>query len=137
VATNVQQVYARPVAQPRSRLEVRAWQFMRLSGVLLIPLAFGHLAMMHIINNVHVTVLGEEMNAEFVAWRWGMLGWRVYDALLLGLAWIHGLNGFRYVVDDYVHNPKWNRALKYAIIIGGLIIFLIGAIALIGGVRQA
>lgn len=129
MATYAHPVYARPVAQPRAKLELYAWLFMRLSGVLLIPLAFGHLAIMHIINNVHM------IDLDFVALRWATLGWRVYDAALLGLAWLHGLNGLRYVVDDYVHAPTWNRAIKWAMLVGGVLIFLIGAAALIGGVR--
>jgi succinate dehydrogenase / fumarate reductase membrane anchor subunit len=122
--------YARAVAQPRSKFELYAWLFMRLSGVLLVPLAFGHLAIMHIINNVH------DIDLNFVALRWAMLGWRIYDAALLGFAFIHGLNGFRYVVDDYVHNPRWNRAIKWVMIVGGAIVLIIGSAALIGGVRQ-
>ncbi len=130
MASYARPIYARPVAPPRAKFELYAWLFMRLSGVLLIPLAFGHLAIMHLINNVHM------IDLDFVALRWANLGWRVYDAALLGLAWLHGLNGFRYVVDDYVHHPGWNRAIKWAMIVGGTLIFLIGAAALIGGVRQ-
>lgn len=122
--------YTRAIPQPRAKLELYAWVFMRLSGILLVPLAFGHLAIMHIINNVHAIGL------DFVAMRWAMLGWRVYDAALLGFAFIHGLNGLRYVVDDYVHHPGWNRAIKYVMVVGGALILLIGSAALIGGVRQ-
>jgi succinate dehydrogenase / fumarate reductase membrane anchor subunit len=59
----------------------------------------------------------------------------VYDALLLFLAYIHGLNGLRYVIDDYVHHQGWNRALKWIAVLGGSLVILVGAIALIGGVR--
>jgi len=122
--------YTRAIPQPRAKLELYAWVFMRLSGVLLVPLAFGHLAIMHIINNVHTIGL------DFVALRWAMLGWRIYDAALLGFAFIHGLNGLRYVVDDYVHHPGWNRAIKNVMVVGGALILLIGSAALIGGVRR-
>jgi succinate dehydrogenase / fumarate reductase, membrane anchor subunit len=107
------------------------WMFMRISGAALIPLALGHLAIMHLINNVHV------MNACFVALRWQFLAWRIYDALLLGFALIHGLNGLRYSVDDYIHNPTWNRILRWAIVIIGADLILAGTIALIGGVNTA
>jgi succinate dehydrogenase / fumarate reductase membrane anchor subunit len=120
----------RTVPAIRPRLEVWLWAFMRISGVLLIPLAFGHLAIMHIINNVH------DINACFVYYRWNVLfWWRVYDALLLFLAYIHGLNGLRHVIDDYVHHQGWNRALNWIAFIGGSLVILVGAIALIGGVR--
>ncbi len=105
------------------------WQFMRISGAALIPLALGHLGIMHLINNVHM------QDACFVYVRWSNLLWRVYDAGLLGFALIHGLNGVRYSVDDYIHNPALNNILRGAIVIVGTVIFLAGAIALIGGVR--
>ncbi|MCS7251604.1 MAG: succinate dehydrogenase [Anaerolineae bacterium] len=121
---------SRLIPQIGPRGEVWWWAFMRISGVMLIPLAFGHLAIMHIINNVH------DINACFVYYRWNvMLWWRVYDAAMLFLAYIHGLNGLRYVIDDYVHHRSWNRVLKRIVLIGGTIVILIGTIALIGGVR--
>jgi succinate dehydrogenase / fumarate reductase cytochrome b subunit len=56
-----------------SKMETFMWSFMRISGVLIIPLVFGHLAMMHVIQGVfdltrvgHVPVftnLGPNMDA--------------------------------------------------------------------------
>lgn len=113
-----------------NRFETMAWQYMRLSGLLLIPLALGHLAIMHIFNSVY------DMDLDFVAARWSLLGWRIYDAGLLWFAGIHGMNGLRTVIDDYFHKPGLNRALKIANVVVFSFVFLIGTIALIGGVSQ-
>ena len=114
----------------RNRLEIISWVFMRVSGVLLLFLALGHFAIQHIVNDVH------NLSIDFVAARWAGLTWRVYDALLLGLALVHGLNGLRFVVDDYVLHPGANKVLRWAILIGGGIILVIGTVAIIGGVRK-
>src|SRR5512135_3241838 len=95
-----------PVMRTRTQPQTIGWTFMRVSGVLLLFLALGHFAIQHVINDVHDLSLG------FVAARWGSLGWRVYDAALLALALIHGLKGLRVVVDDYVHRPAANKALR-------------------------
>src|SRR5690606_4905319 len=104
------------------RLEASLWSFMRLSGVLILPLVFGHLAIMHVIQGVFditgggLTVVGTDVvnesgrAVEFVGQRWdylvaGVAVWRVYDGLLLALALIHGFNGLRYVINDYARRP--------------------------------
>lgn len=86
-------------ARPASGLELYAWLFMRVSGILLLFLALGHLVIMHILNSV------DEINFAFVAGRWANPLWRLYDWLLLMLALVHGFNGVRVMVDDYVRSP--------------------------------
>ena len=113
-----------------NRFETLAWQYMRWSGLLLIPLALGHLAIMHIINSVY------DIDVDFVAARWALLGWRVYDAGLLWLAGLHGMNGLRHVVDDYVANRGLNRALKVVMVVVLAFVFVLGSVALISGTRQ-
>ena len=76
------------------------WYFMRLSGLALVFLAVGHLFIMHILNNV------ETINYAFVASRWtaprtGWI-WRLWDASLISLAVIHGFNGLRQVLYEYL-----------------------------------
>jgi succinate dehydrogenase / fumarate reductase membrane anchor subunit len=131
IATPLPAARTRRVPGQGRTFDTLMWMFMRISGAALIPLALGHLAIMHLINNVHI------MNACFVALRWQFLAWRVYDACLLGFVLIHGLNGLRYSVDDYVHHPTWNRVLRWTILIVGIALFVAGAISLIGGVNTA
>ena len=105
------------------------WQFMRWSGVLLIPLAYGHVLIKDILDGVH------HIDLDYVAFYWRFVSWRIFDAALLGLAFAHGMNGLRHVVEDYVHNAGQLKALKWLILIVWIVITAIGAIALIGGVR--
>jgi succinate dehydrogenase / fumarate reductase membrane anchor subunit len=106
--------------------ETTAWRYMRWSGVLLIPLAFGHLLIMHIINSVYVIDYEWVINT-----RWQFLPWRLYDAGLLWLAGLHGFNGLRVVINDYVHNPSTNRLLKWGLIGLLVIVFAVGTGALV------
>jgi succinate dehydrogenase / fumarate reductase membrane anchor subunit len=77
-----------------------------------------------------------QIDLDYVALRWASLGWRVYDVLLLGFAFAHGMNGFRQVLFDYFHAPGTRRALSWILLIVWLVITAIGAIAIIGGVRS-
>ncbi len=107
--------------------ETVAWRYMRWSGVLLLPLAYVHLAFMHIINSVYI------INYHWVIeQRWAFLGWRIYDAFLLWFAGLHGFNGLRVVINDYVHNPATNRLLKWILIGLLVVIFFVGTVALVG-----
>jgi succinate dehydrogenase / fumarate reductase, membrane anchor subunit len=123
------------------------WSFMRISGVLILVLVFGHLAMMHLIQGVFdITLAGEVVGTnylnesgtavEFVADRWAyMVGpiyiWRVYDLFLLGLVTMHGFNGLRYVLTDFTSEwPTARRAMVYLCTISGVILLVVGGAAL-------
>lgn len=138
------------------------WRFMRMSGVLIVPLVFGHLAMMHIVQGVFdiqfnaalqshfaVGAIGEQVGmnmsgtaVEFVADRWntlvaGVAVWRVYDFALLALVVVHGFNGLRYVLTDYAPNPFLKRAMVYLCLIGALVLLVLGGGALLVGIDSA
>ena len=121
---------ARRVTVPPKTFDTYVWQFMRWSGVLLIPLAWMHVLLQDVIVGVHA------INIDFVALRWATTGWRIYDIALLGFAFGHGMFGLRSVVTDYVHNPRWVRFLKWLMVIGWAAITIIGAYAIVGGVAQ-
>lgn len=74
------------------------WYFMRISGLFLVLLALGHMLIMHVL----VQLTGQEINFAFVTSRWGSPFWRIYDLLLLILALVHGVNGARIIVGDYI-----------------------------------
>ena len=90
---------ARPLPEASGR-ERFWWYFMRLSGLALVLLALGHMFIMHVL----VGLTGGEINFAFVQSRWGTPFWRIYDFLLLLLAFVHGANGTRVVIGDYVAN---------------------------------
>ena len=135
------------------RFEATMWSYMRLSGLLILPLVFGHLALMHVIEGVFditgsgIKVIGTDtinqtgQAVEFVGARWDMLLagvaiWRIYDGLLLALVVVHGFNGLRYVVNDYAHPPLVNRALNWAIVFGTVALVVLGIAALLAGVDK-
>ena len=97
------------IAPPRSAEAARrttnwekwGWIYMRGSGVLLVVLIFGHL----FVN----MVAGEgvkQIDFAFVAGKWASPFWQVWDTLMLWLALIHGSNGMRTIVNDYVAEAR-------------------------------
>lgn len=95
---------ARNRIKPTGGFELTAWYFMRISGLVLVFLALGHLFIMHIANNV------ENINYAFVAGRWsnpttGWI-WRLWDLSMIGLAMFHGFNGLRQILDEQIQNAK-------------------------------
>ena len=110
---------------PAKGFERTAWIFMRISGLLLVFLAIGHLAIMHLIHSV------EEVNYAFVAQRFTTPFWRGYDLLMLWLAMFHGTNGIRTILDDYAKKPMWNRVSKGALYLFAATLITMGTIVLL------
>ena len=106
-----------------------AWKWMRYSAFLLIPLAWGHVLIQDIL------VGGHRIDLDYVSLRWSMIGWRIYDFCLLSFAFAHGINGLRQVLFDYIFNEKYRRAMAWLLLATWMVISVIGAIAIIGGVR--
>jgi succinate dehydrogenase / fumarate reductase membrane anchor subunit len=106
-----------------------AWQWMRYSGILLIPLAWIHILIQDVLVGVH------KIDLDYVALRWSMWGWRVFDFLLLAFAFAHGMNGLRQVLTDYISDKKWQNIVSWVLLFLWLVISLIGAAAIIGGVK--
>jgi succinate dehydrogenase / fumarate reductase, membrane anchor subunit len=100
--------------EPQSNFERYAFLFMRLSGVALLFLAVGHMVIQHLVRDVH------DLTLLVVADVWSSWGWRVYSLLLLFFAMSHGINGLRYVLEDYIHNSITMRRINV-----GLVIFLV------------
>lgn len=93
-----------PPARPGA--EAKSWLFMRLSGLLLVFFALVHFAITHVLNDV------VETDYRFVEDRWANPAWRVFDWMLLALALLHGANGARWVIEDYVRRPGRRAAAK-------------------------
>jgi succinate dehydrogenase / fumarate reductase membrane anchor subunit len=105
----------------RTNWEKWGWMYMRVSGVVLVILIFGHL----FVNLVQ----GDGIKAvdwAFVAGKWASPFWRIWDGLMLWLALIHGGNGMRTLVNDYAHNQTINRVLKWAILLAVVILIILG-----------
>jgi succinate dehydrogenase / fumarate reductase membrane anchor subunit len=109
----LQRSYDRPAGldnprAPRRRtgmpnFEKHAWMFMRLSGIVLVFLALGHLFMMLMWQNGVYRI-----DFNYVAVRWHSPFWQTWDLLLLWLAQLHGANGMRTIIADYARKD-WTR----------------------------
>jgi succinate dehydrogenase membrane anchor subunit len=110
--------------KPRGNFERYAFLFMRLSGVLLLLLAIGHMLLQHVFNDVH------NLTLQVVAEQWRSWGWRAYDLLLLVFAITHGFNGLRQVLEDYIHNPRTTKVLGWVIVVLIIVTIIWSAIAI-------
>jgi succinate dehydrogenase / fumarate reductase cytochrome b subunit len=137
------------IANRGSRIEKFWWSFMRVSGIIIVPLVFGHLAMMHVLQGVFdITAQGYSVvgtstinqtgtAVEFVGNRWnylvaGVAIWRLYDFALLVMVVLHGFNGLRYVLTDYtMKSPLLRRASFYLCVIGMAVLLTMGGLALV------
>ncbi len=130
----------KPIPQARNRFERFAWMFMRWSGLLLVFLALSHFWMQHVIIGTHqITFAGTVL-------RWGASGdpvtveqviWRLYYAVIIILAMLHGLNGLRTVVFDYFGHSSgfYKLVMGVAVVLIGLV-SVSGLIALAVGAQR-
>ena len=130
--TTVEQVYQkhRPEAFEATRrpssFEVWSWFFMRLSGVLLLFLVLIHLFIMHLVGSGV-----ERVDFAFVARRWDSVGWKTFDWLLLFLALLHGTNGLRIVIDDYLRKPAMRTSVKAALYTLTVVLMIMGTAVIV------
>ncbi|WCM55072.1 succinate dehydrogenase hydrophobic membrane anchor subunit [Microbacterium sp. EF45047] len=114
----------RPARRPRGfNLEKLGWVFMRASGVLLVVLIFGHL----FVN----LMVGEGIHAldfAFIAGKFATPFWQWWDVLMLWLALIHGGNGMRTIVNDYVTHEGARKALVAAIGLAVALLIVLGTL---------
>jgi len=90
-----------------SRFEVWSWFFMRISGVILLFLVLIHLYVMHLVGEGV-----ERVDFAFVAERWDSVGWKTFDWVMLFLSLLHGTNGMRIIIEDYVRRPALRTIAK-------------------------
>ena len=128
----VEEVYKkhRPKAFSSDRrptsFEVWSWFFMRLSGIVLVFLVLIHLYVMHIVDSGV-----ERVNFAFVAERWDNVGWKTFDWVMLFLALLHGANGLRVVLEDYVKNSAWRVAIKGTLYTTTAILMIMGTAVIV------
>jgi succinate dehydrogenase / fumarate reductase membrane anchor subunit len=106
---------------PANNLELYAWFFTRVSAIVLFLMALFHLVYMHLILGV------DTINFEVIAQRWESPFWRLYDLFLLAFGWLHGANGMRIILDDYVHPQGWRVIAKTALYLMVAVIIVLGA----------
>lgn len=112
----------------RQTLESRAWRYMRLSAILLVPMVW-----FHTIFNTFI-IGPKNINLDLVTQRWANIGWQVYDVLLLTFAFAHGVNGLRQVLFDFGPRPLIKKILSVLLVLFWLLLSIIGANGIIRGV---
>jgi succinate dehydrogenase / fumarate reductase membrane anchor subunit len=98
---------------------------MRMSGVVLIVLVFGHL----FVN----LMVGEGINAlnfAFVAGKWASPFWQFWDLSMLWLAMLHGTNGVRTVINDYAERDGTRFWLTMALYASFLLVVVLGTLVI-------
>ncbi|MHB1234829.1 MAG: succinate dehydrogenase hydrophobic membrane anchor subunit [Microbacteriaceae bacterium] len=127
MAVTIETPSAPPVRRRRGRVnwEKWGWIYMRVSGVVLIVLIFGHL----FVN----LVAGQGVRAidfAFVAGKWATPFWQVWDGLMLWLALIHGANGMRTLINDYTEHRLTNRIVKVFLLGATIVLLVLGTLVI-------
>lgn len=123
------------VASPRAKrsqamrgginTELYAWLFMRVSGVILVVLIFGHLFV-----NLMVGDGVAAIDFAFVAGKWSEPFWQVWDLLMLWLAMIHGTNGVRTIINDYAERDVTRIVLKALLYVAFVVTVVMGTLVI-------
>jgi succinate dehydrogenase / fumarate reductase cytochrome b subunit len=117
----VSQSSSRP-APMTSQFERAMWSFMRLSGFIMIILVFMHITLMHFINDI------EQITGQFVFDRFAAFPlWAWIDLAILFFAWVHGLNGLRVVLTDYIRRGTGRKIVLGIVGVFGFAWFVLGA----------
>jgi len=114
---------ARPARRRGVNWEKWGWIYMRASGVVLLVLIFGHL-----FTNLMVGEGVKAIDFGFVAGKWADPFWQWWDVLMLWLALIHGANGMRTIVNDYVTNNTARKVLIWALGLAAGLLILLGTL---------
>ena len=114
-----------------TNFELYAWFFMRISGLLLVLLAVGHMFIMHVFNDTL------NLDYEFVAARWDTPYWRIFDWLLLVLSLLHGTNGLRVVLYDNLNDVTFRKIAIAGLYSTSLIFFILGTYVIVAFVSQS
>jgi succinate dehydrogenase / fumarate reductase membrane anchor subunit len=120
----------RPLAaRPRPEgggIELWTWFFMRVSGLVLVFLVLGHFTIVHL--------LGEgvdRVNFAFVSGRWSSPFWQTWDWTMLFLGLLHGANGMKVVIEDYVRSDGARATLKSLLYLVTFVLLLLGTLIIL------
>jgi len=109
----------------RSNYELYGWIFMRLSGVLLLVLVFGHL-FVNLVTGQGI----KGVDFAFVAGKWASPFWQTWDLLMLWLAEIHGVNGVRTIINDYTEKDSTRLILKTLLAVSAILVLVLGTLVI-------
>jgi succinate dehydrogenase / fumarate reductase, membrane anchor subunit len=112
--------------RPVRGFELWAWLFMRISGIVLLFLAVGHVLIMHVFDTGV-----DRVNFAFIQLRWADPFWKTWDWLMLVLALLHGVNGLRMIVLDYVPRAGVRLAINSFFTVLGAALMALGTIIVV------
>ena len=98
---------------------------MRVSGVVLIGLIFTHLTV-----NLMQDGGVKAIDFAFVAGKLANPFWQWFDVTLLWLALIHGSNGMRVIIDDYVYRIGMKRVLLVSLLVSTTTLIVLGTLVI-------
>ncbi|AVG24609.1 succinate dehydrogenase membrane anchor subunit [Pontimonas salivibrio] len=101
------------------------WIYMRVSGIALIVLIFGHLFV-----NLMVGDGVKAIDFAFVAGKLTNPFWIVWDTAMLWLALIHGANGMRTIVNDYATRERTRMILHGALVVSTVALLILGTLTI-------
>jgi succinate dehydrogenase / fumarate reductase membrane anchor subunit len=107
------------------RFDRLAWLFMRVSGAVLVVLIFTHLTV-----NLMQDGGVKAIDFAFVAGKLADPFWQWFDVSLLWLALIHGTNGMRVIVDDYVYRTGLKKVLKASLAVSTVVLLVLGTLVI-------
>lgn len=113
-----------PRSRKGARFEKWAWIYMRVSGIALLVLIFGHL-----FTNLYVSGI-QAIDFAFVAGKWASPFWKIWDGIMLWLALIHGTNGMRVFVNDYTVRPAIRKTLNIALAVVCVTLVVLGTLVI-------
>jgi succinate dehydrogenase / fumarate reductase membrane anchor subunit len=120
----------KPVGAGRNRpirgFELWAWLFMRISGLVLLVLAVGHVLIMHVFDEGV-----DRVDFAFIQLRWASPFWKTWDWLMLVLALLHGVNGLRMIVLDYVRPAGARLTINAFFTVLGAALMALGTIIVV------
>lgn len=106
--------------------ELLSWLFMRVSGLLLVILVFGHLFV-----NLWLGDGVKSIDFGFVAGKWVNPFWQVWDLLMLWLGMIHGANGVRTIISDYARGPRMRLFLMACLWVASVVTIVLGTLVIL------
>ncbi len=115
----------RKSTKPSGDFELISWFFMRASGALLIVLILTHIGFVHYVHGV------DKINFALVAKRWSTPTWRIFDVVMLLLALLHGGNGVRILIDDYIRSSGWRTFAVSGLYTVVFLLLVLGALVIL------
>lgn len=113
-------------AQASTSWQLWSWWFMRISGIILVFLVLGHFTIVHLIDEGI-----DRVDFAFVAGRWASPFWQTWDWTMLFLGLLHGSNGLKNIIEEYVRRPGARAAAKSTLYVLTFVFLLLGTLVIL------